>query len=86
MLSLDSLAVTPLSPDAVGDGWILWDDDLEGTRNKPRLLLELDPSSTDEVSLSLEISVFWEFSSRSRDMSPFWTLWGDRHGQMSFGL
>lgn len=54
MLSLDSLAVTPLSPDAVGDGWIFWDDDLEGTRSKPRLLLELDPSSTDEVSFSLE--------------------------------
>lgn len=71
MLSLDSLAVTPLSPDAVGDGWFFWDDDLEGTRNKPRLFLELDPSSTDEVSISLELSGFWDVSSRSRDMSPF---------------
>lgn len=71
ILSLDSLAVTPLRPEAVGDGWFFWDDDLEGTRNRAGLLFEADASSTDELSMSLELSGFWDFSSRSRDMSPF---------------
>ena len=31
MLSLGSLAVAPLKPVDVGDGWILCDEDLEGT-------------------------------------------------------
>lgn len=70
ILSRESLAVIPLRPDAVGDGWFFWSDDLEGTRSKARLLLEDCPSSTDELSISIELSGFWGFSSKSRDMSP----------------
>lgn len=72
MLSLESPAVAPLNPVAVGDGWFFWDDDLDGTYKRPRLFLKEETSSTDEVSLSLELSCgFWEVSSKSRDISFF---------------
>lgn len=71
MLSLDSLAVAPLSPVEVGEDWRFLDDDLEGTFNR-RPFLEDDPSPADTISFSLELS--WTscgLSIRSRDISPF---------------
>lgn len=71
MLSLDSLAVAPLSPVEVGDDWRFLDDDLEGTFNR-RPFLEDDPSPADAISFSLELSwTSWGLSIRSRDISPF---------------
>lgn len=91
MLSLDSLAVAPLSPVEVGEDWRFLDDDLEGTFNR-RAFLEDDPSPADAVSFSLELSwTSWGLSIRSRDISPFevddgiytgcWDLACDRIGQ-----
>lgn len=71
MLSLDSLAVAPLSPVEVGEDWRFLDDDLEGTFNR-RPFLEDDPSPADAISFSLELSwTSWGLSIRSRDISPF---------------
>jgi hypothetical protein len=56
MLSLGSLAVAPLNPVAVGEGWILWEDDLDGTGRRPRAFFDADPSSGVSVSFSLELS------------------------------
>ena len=56
MLSLGSLAVAPLIPVLVGDGWILWDEDRDGTCRRPRLFVVLVPSSTIGASFSLELS------------------------------
>lgn len=71
ILSLDSLAVAPLSPVEVGEDWRFLDDDLEGTFNR-RPFFEDDPSPVDAVSFSLELSwTSWGFSIRSRDISPF---------------
>ena len=57
MLFRGSLTVAPLNPVDVGDDWFLCDDDLEGTLRRPRPLLELVPSSGDNKSFSLAISV-----------------------------
>lgn len=71
ILSLDSLAVAPLSPVEVGEDWRFLDDDLEGTFNR-RPFFEDDPSPVDAISFSLELSwTSWGLSTRSRDISPF---------------
>ena len=65
-----SLAVAPLSPD-VGDGWILRDEDLEGTGSRfwPFSFLEEEAFSGANRSFSFELSATaWGFSSISRDM------------------
>lgn len=56
MLSLGSLAVAPLNPVAVGEGWILWDDDLDGTGKRPRPFFDAAPSSGASVPFSFEPS------------------------------
>lgn len=56
MLSLGSLAVAPLRPVAAGEGWILWDDDLDGADRRPRPFFDAEPSSGTSVSFSLELS------------------------------
>jgi hypothetical protein len=56
MLSLGSLAVAPLNPVAVGEGWTLWEDDLDGTGKSPRVFFEVAPSSGVSVSFSFELS------------------------------
>jgi hypothetical protein len=63
MLFRESLTVAPLNPVDVGDDWFLCDDDLEGTWRRLRPFLGFVPSSGDNKSLSLAISVsageFW---------------------------
>jgi hypothetical protein len=56
MLSLGSAAVAPLSPVAVGEDWIRWDEDRDGTGRSPRPFLEAAPSSGLDASLSIEPS------------------------------
>jgi len=56
MLSLDSPAVAPLNPVAVGEGWTFWEDDLDGTGRSPLFFFELGPSSGASISFSLELS------------------------------
>jgi hypothetical protein len=46
ILSGGSLAVAPLSPVDVGDGCILWEEDLDGTWRRPRFFLGTSGASS----------------------------------------
>ena len=56
MLSRGLPAVAPLNPVAVGEGWILWEEDRDGTCRRPRPFLEPALSSPANASFSLELS------------------------------
>jgi len=67
MLSRGSPAVAPLNPVAVGDGWILWEEEREGTWRRPRPFLDAAPSPLLDASFSLELSApAWAFGSVPR--------------------